>query len=75
MENLNEVGDLYCLNKNDPLMAQVLDELTIWSLLSINNHLILAENRYFVQAENTYFVKTIKRTDLPRVDVSLNEHI
>lgn len=28
MENLNGVGDLYCLNKNDPLMAQELDELT-----------------------------------------------
>lgn len=28
MENLKGVEDLYCLNKNDPLLAQVLDELT-----------------------------------------------
>ena len=28
MENLNGVGDLYCRNRNDPLMAQVLDKLS-----------------------------------------------
>lgn len=58
MENLNGVGELYCLNKNDPLMVQVLDKV-IWHLPSVNNRLILAENTYSVQAENT-FVQTEK---------------
>jgi len=39
MENLNGVGDLYCRNRNDPLMAQVLDEFSDMAPL-INQQLL-----------------------------------
>ena len=39
MENLNGVGNLYCRNRNEPLMAQVLDKFSDMAP-SINQQLL-----------------------------------